>query len=44
MKINFETFNQINKELRLRLAKIAHERRIVVIFDNASIHMTKKQS
>ena len=34
--------NLLDKELRSRLAKITYERRMVVMFDNASIHKTKE--
>ena len=32
----------IVQELKLRLAKITYERRMIVMFDNASIHKTKE--
>ena len=34
--------NLLDKELRSRLAKITYERRMVLMFDNASINKTKK--
>ena len=40
----WDFLKQINKELILRLAKTTYERRMVVMFDNASIHKTKEVS
>ena len=36
--------NHLDKELRSRLAKITYERRMVVMFDNASIIKQRKLS
>ena len=38
----WDFLKQIDKELRYRLAKPTYERRMVVMFDNASIHKTKE--
>ena len=38
----WDFLKQIDKELRLMLAKATCERRMVVMFDNASIHKTKE--
>ena len=38
----WDFLKQIDKELILRLAKTTYERRMVVMFDNASIHKTKE--
>ena len=38
----WDFLKQIDKELRLRLTKATYERRMVVMFDNASIHKTKE--
>ena len=32
----------LDKQLKLRLAKIIYDRRMVVMFDNTSIHKTKE--
>ena len=37
----WEFIKLLNKQLKSRLAKITYERRMVVMFDNASIHKTK---
>ena len=43
IKINFESFIKLlDQELKSRLAKITIERRMIVMFDNASIHKTKE--
>ena len=38
----WDFLKQIDKELRLRIAKATYERRMIVMFDNASIHKTKE--
>ena len=36
-----EFLMQLDNELRFRLAKYTYEKRMVIMFDNASIHKTK---
>ena len=38
----YELVKLLDKQLKSRLAKITYERKMVVMFDNASIHKTKK--